>query len=334
VQYSGVKRAAVVVNPTKISELDQFRQDLTSAMTSQGWAEPLWLETTPEETGAVQARSAAEAGVDLVIAAGGDGTVTACASGVAGSQVPLAILPTGTGNVLALNLGIPLDFHQAVMIGLTGEDMQIDLGTANGRPFVVMAGLGIDASLLQSTSEQAKRRFGYLAYVVATLRHLRDRPIKVAIEADGGPVRRFRATGVITGNVGWLRGGLPLLPQASPDDDLLDLVVLTAHDVVSWLILVAHVLARRDAPKIFRATFRDLTIRTAEDQLWELDGEVIGTTRNLVIAVCDDKVRLRVPTLTESGLSQSGRRTEAGRRDGRRDCQRSSVICCSAIMMV
>jgi diacylglycerol kinase (ATP) len=295
-------RAAVVVNPTKIPEPEQFRQELISVMTSEGWASPLWLETTPEETGAAQAKKAVEAGVDLVIAAGGDGTVTACASGVAGSQVPMAVLPIGTGNVLALNLGIPLDLRQAVAIGLTGEDMQIDLGTANDKPFVVMAGLGIDASLLQSTSEQAKRRFGYLAYVVATLRHLRDRPIRVTLEVDGGPLRRFRATGVIAGNVGWLRGGLPLLPEASPDDDVLDLIVITAHDLVSWLILAAQVLARRDAPKVFRATFRRLTIRTEEDQLWELDGEVIGMTRKLVIAVNDEKVRLRVPTRPKPGV--------------------------------
>ena len=291
----GVQRAAVVVNPTKIPEPGPFRQHLTSAMTSGGWADPLWLETTPEQTGAAQATEAVKAGADLVIAAGGDGTVTACASGLAGSQVPLAILPVGTGNLLALNLGIPVDFDRAVAVGLTGEDRQIDLGTANGRPFVAMAGLGIDANLLQSTSEQAKRRFGYAAYVVAALRHLRDRPIRVTIETDGGPPRRYRATGVIAGNVGWLQGGLPLLPQASPDDEVLDLVVLTAHDLVSWLIFAAHVITRRDAQKVFRSTFRRLTIRTASDQLWELDGEVIGTTRKLDIAMHEDKVRLRVP---------------------------------------
>jgi YegS/Rv2252/BmrU family lipid kinase len=290
-----VHRAAVVVNPTKIPESGQFRQDLTSAMTSDGWAEPMWLQTTPEQTGATQARDAVKAGADLVIAAGGDGTVTACASGVAGSQVPLAILPVGTGNLLALNLGIPPDFDQAVAVSLTGENRQIDLGTANGRPFVAMAGLGIDASMLQSTSEQAKRRFGYAAYVAGALRHLRDRPIRVTIEADGGPARRYRAAGVIAGNVGWLQGGLPLLPQASPDDELLDLVVLTAHDAVSWLILMAHVFARRDAPGVFRSTFRQLTIRTAGDELWELDGEVIGSTRKLDIAMHEDKVLLRVP---------------------------------------
>jgi diacylglycerol kinase (ATP) len=255
----------------------------------------MWLQTTPEQTGATQAREAVKAGADLVIAAGGDGTVTACASGVAGSQVPLAILPLGTGNLLALNLGIPVDFDRAVTVSLTGENRQIDLGTANGRPFVAMAGLGIDASMLQSTSEQAKRRFGYAAYIAAALRHVRDRPIRVTIEADGRPPRRYRATGVIAGNVGWLQGGVPLLPQASPDDELLDLVVLTAHDVVSWLILMAHVIVRRDGRRAFRSTFRRLTISTARDQLWELDGEVIGTTRKLDIAMHADKVWLRVP---------------------------------------
>jgi YegS/Rv2252/BmrU family lipid kinase len=284
-----------VVNPTKIAEPGSFRQILADAMTASGWDAPLWLETTPEETGAAQARQAVLDGVDLVIAAGGDGTVTACASGVAGSQVPLGIVPAGTGNLLALNLGIPLDLDRALEVSLTGEDRQVDLGMANGRPFVAMAGLGIDARMLRSTPEWAKRRFGYVAYIVGMLRHLRDQPFKVTIEADGGPPRRYRATGVIAGNVGWLQGGVSLLPDASPDDDLLDLAVLTVHAWVGWLIVAAHVLTGRDAPRVSRGTFRRLVMRTAEDQLWEMDGEVIGFTRELVIELHDEKVRLRVP---------------------------------------
>jgi YegS/Rv2252/BmrU family lipid kinase len=285
----------VVVNRTKIAEPGSFRQVLTDAMTARGWDAPLWLETTPEETGAAQARQAVLAGVDLVIAAGGDGTVTACASGVAGTQVPLGIVPIGTGNLLALNLGIPLDLDRALEVSLAGEDRQVDLGTANGRPFVAMAGLGIDARMLRSTSEWAKRRFGYVAYIVGMLRHLRDQPFRVTIQADGGPPRQYRATGVIAGNIGWLQGGVSLLPDARPDDDLLDLAVLTVHAWVGWLILAAHLLMRRDAPRVSRGTFRRLVMRTAEDQLWEMDGEVIGFTRELVIELHDEKVRLRVP---------------------------------------
>lgn len=264
-------------------------------MAAHGWAEPLWLETTPTDPGPGQVHEAVRAAADLVLAAGGDGTVTACAAGLVGSQVPLAILPTGTGNLLAVNFGIPQDLDKALVVALTGVDREIDVGAANGRPFVAMAGLGIDAKMLSSTSEEAKKRFGYAAYVVAVLGHLRDRPIRITVRSNGGPPSRYRAAGVIVGNVGWLQGGLPLLPDARPDDGLLDVIVLAAHGVTSWLMLGLAMLLRRDGSRVFRSSFTHLTIKLNHGQLWELDGEVVGTTRELTIAVHPDKLRLRVP---------------------------------------
>src|SRR5580704_17262614 len=142
-------------------------------MTGQGWAEPLWLETTPDDTGERLARMAVESGVDLVISSGGDGTVTACAGGVAGSGVPLGVLPSGTGNLLARNLGLPLPVDEALTVALTGSDRRLDVGTANGRPCVVMAGIGFDAEMLAGASEQLKKRLGWAAYPVYALRHIR-----------------------------------------------------------------------------------------------------------------------------------------------------------------
>ncbi|HET9899031.1 MAG TPA: acylglycerol kinase family protein, partial [Streptosporangiaceae bacterium] len=96
-----MSRAAVVVNPTKLDDDEAFRKSVRRAMDDHGWDEPLWLETTPEDPGRGQAESAVSAGADLVLACGGDGTVTACAEGVTGTGVPLAIIPMGTGNLLA-----------------------------------------------------------------------------------------------------------------------------------------------------------------------------------------------------------------------------------------
>src|ERR1700733_10847933 len=130
-------------------------------MTGQGWDEPLWLETSPDDTGERLARMAVESGVDLVIASGGDGTVTACAAGVAGSGIPLGVLPCGTGNLLARQLGLPLSVDEALAGALTGSDRRVVVGTANGRPFVVMAGIGFDAEMLAGASEQLKKRLGW-----------------------------------------------------------------------------------------------------------------------------------------------------------------------------
>ena len=289
-------RAAVVVNPTKHPDGERFRAEVCAGMAAQGWSEPLWLETTPEDTGRGQAEDAVAQHVDVVLASGGDGTVTACAEGVAGSGVPLAVLPAGTGNLLARNLGLPLAPDQALAVALDGQDRRLDVGSANGRPFVAMAGIGFDAMLLDSTGEPLKKKLGWVAYALSALRHLRARPVRATLRADGGRVLRRRASGIIIGNVGALQGGVTLLPGAEPDDGLLDLMVLTARGWSGWLALTADVMLRRDRTgRVARTVFRELRVQLDRPQLWELDGEVMGTTRELVVAVRPGRLLVRVP---------------------------------------
>ena len=289
-------RAAVVVNPTKFDDLAKFREAVCAAMAARGWREPLWLETTAGDPGRGMAGKAAAEHVDLVLACGGDGTVIACAEGLAGCRTPLAVIPAGTGNLLARNLGLPLGLDAALVVALSGDDMPLDMGSANGKPFVVMAGVGLDAKMLESTSESLKKRFGWAAYAISALRHLRDRPMRVRLRADGGPPLRRRAGGVVVGNVGWLQGGVPLLPDAEPDDGLLDVLVLAPRGWIGWLALVADVLLRRRASgRMARLAFRELRIDLGRQQLWELDGEVIGQTRELQVTVQAGALLLRVP---------------------------------------
>jgi YegS/Rv2252/BmrU family lipid kinase len=291
-----MSRAAVVVNPTKVDDAGQFRATVHQAMREHGWDDPLWLETTPEDPGLGQARSAVAAGADLVLACGGDGTVTACAEGVADSDVPLGILPLGTGNLLARNIGLPADLDGALAVVLTGGEQKLDTGTANGQAFVVMAGLGLDATMLSDTSEPLKKRLGWAAYALSVLRHLNDRPFRVSVAADGERPVRLRASTVIIGNVGWLRGGVPLLPDARPDDGLLDAVVLTARRWPAWVVLAARVVLRREhGGQVRRYQFRELRLRLDKPQPWELDGEVMAAARELVITARPGRLKLRMP---------------------------------------
>jgi len=292
----GARRAAVVANPTKHDDITGLRDTVRSAMSEHGWDEPVWLETTAEDPGTGQAAQAVRDGVDLVLACGGDGTVTACAEGVAGSGVPLGILPLGTGNLLARNLGLPLGLDAALAAALTGTNRRLDAGSANGHTFVVMAGLGFDAKMLSESSESLKKRLGWAAYVLSAMRHLRDRPVRVSLVADGGAPLRVRASAVIVGNVGWLQGGIRLLPDAEPDDGTLNAVVLTARGWIGWIRLAARVLLRRESQgQMTWVRFRQLTIHADREQPWELDGEVMGGTRRLMITTQPGRVLMRVP---------------------------------------
>lgn len=287
-------RVLVVANPTTYRDGARLRHAVRFAMSRHGWNEPLWLETTRDDPAGGMARTAVRTQADLVLAIGGDGTVTACAAVLAGTGVPLAILPTGTGNLLARNLGLPLALEDALAVACTGTDRCLDMGTANGRPFLVMAGVGFDARALDSGAP-LKPRLGWTAYYLAALRHLGDEPMQVTLQADDGVPTRRHASALVIGNVGALPGGVPLLPRARPDDGLLDAVLLTAQGLMSWTAVGTQVLLRRATGRVARLTFRQLRIDLASRQPWQLDGEAMGSTHQLVIAVEPGQLMLRGP---------------------------------------
>jgi diacylglycerol kinase family enzyme len=289
-------KSAVVVNPSKVVDLDARRRDICAALAEAGWPEPLWLETTPEDPGCGQTEEAVATGVGVVFACGGDGTVMACATVLAGTPVALAILPSGTGNLLATNLGLSSEVAEGIAVATGGERRLIDVGVVGDRCFTVMAGMGFDAQMIDAASEDLKKRIGWPAYVVAALRHLRHRPVRVRIRLDGGPPLRRRARAVLVGNVGKLQGGIPLLPDAQPDDGWLDVAVLTPHTIRHWLAVAWGVLRRRrDIARMETFRARHVEVFSTRPQPRELDGDLIEPARTLDVTIRPAALWLCVP---------------------------------------
>ena len=279
-------RSAVVVNPSKVVDMETRREEICAALAEAGWPRPLWLETTPEDPGGGQAAHAVRRGVEVVFACGGDGTVMACAGALAGTGTALAILPSGTGNLLATNLGLPSRVVDGVRVAVAGTRKLIDLGHCETTYFTVMAGMGFDAQMIDGTSERLKARVGWPAYVLGALRRLRDRPVRVRIRLDGGEPLTRRARTVLIGNVGRLQGGIPLLPDAEPDDGWLDVAVLSPHTLGHWLALAWGVLGRRKrVPRLETFRARRVEVFCRKVQPRELDGDVIAPGRDLAVEV-------------------------------------------------
>jgi diacylglycerol kinase family enzyme len=283
-----VNRAAVVHNPTKVTDLPALKKRVEPVMARAGWEPPLWLETTVEDPGAGMAKQAVDEGCDVVFVAGGDGTVMAAATSLAGTGVPLAILPTGTGNLLARNLDLPFTDEEACLrIGLTGRSRAIDVGAVEDRKFVVMAGLGFDAAMMRDAPEGLKKKVGWPAYVVSATKHLRGRGIRVALTLDDGEPLNRRVRTVVVGNVGKLQGNIPLLPDAVPDDGVLDVVVIAIRNVFDWVRVGSRVIRRADVPdrRMERFTAKHILIEASHAQPRQLDGDVIEDGRRLDIQV-------------------------------------------------
>lgn len=241
----GRKHAAVVYNPTRVTSAT-LRPVIDRAAADAGWGDTVWFETTLADPGKELAREAVRAGAAMVIAAGGDGTTRSVAEGMRDSGAALALLPSGTGNVLARNLGLPLtNVADAIGIAFTGTTRNIDLGIATlsredgsieEHGFLVMAGMGIDADIMANTNETLKKTVGWLAYVDAGLRVLPDaRPFRIRYQLDDKPQHSAHVSTILFGNCGTLTGGLEMMPDAVVDDGLLDVAVLQPKGALGWL---------------------------------------------------------------------------------------------------
>jgi len=271
--------------------------ELRRLLAVAGVGDPAWFEVPKSKFAPECVREAIEGGADLLFVWGGDGMVQRCIDAVGDAPVAVAILPAGTGNLLARNLDIPLDLAQAVGVGLHGARRTIDVGRVNGERFAVMAGTGLDALMIRDADRSLKDRFGRAAYVWTGARHLRVEPFGVTIDVDGRKWFQGKAGCVLVGNVGKVFGGVEAFDDASPDDGRLELGVVTAKGAVQWLRALARTaVGSADKSKFVRTTkATKIRVRLDRKLPYELDGGDKKATKRLKIDVQRAAVTLCVP---------------------------------------
>ncbi|MEO7753187.1 MAG: diacylglycerol kinase family protein [Terracoccus sp.] len=324
------RRLTVIYNPMKVEDLDGTKRIVGDVCSGAGWDEPTWVETTKEETGEKQAKQAVSDGADVVASLGGDGTVRAVASGLVGTDVALGLLPGGTGNLLARNLGLPVDeLGTAVEAVVNGSDRRIDVGLVRaskqhieklGEPeeeeetpppraegeevFLVMTGMGLDGDVMADTNEKVKAVVGWIAYVFAALSKLFTRGFSVDVSANGsdghagsgdGSINRH-ARSVIIGNCGHLQGGVELMPEAKLDDGVLDAVIVAPKGALGWLSVVIDIATHHRAghARLDRVRGRKFIVSTERPVEAEIDGDPIGEARSLAVRILADGLVVRV----------------------------------------
>lgn len=301
--FPSARRLAVILNPIKVESVEQFQAMVTQMALASGWSEPRWYLTTVEDSGTGQAEQASVDGANLVIVCGGDGTVREVCAELAGTGIPVGVVPAGTGNLLARNLGIPLFIRAAIDIALTGQDRAIDMVATEGdgiepTHFMVMAGMGFDAAIMEGVNEDLKKKVGWIAYVLSGLKGLMFPAMKLEISIDDMPFTKHRARTCVIGNVGSLQGGMVLLPDAAIDDGQLDVVLLYPRRFLSWIPLVLRVATRREhnaGESVARMTGRKVVVRASGDVPRQLDGDTIGAGTELSMECIHGRVLVRVP---------------------------------------
>ncbi len=286
---------AVVAHAGK--SLDGGLDRLRAVLAHEGVDTPLWYEVPKSKKAPAKVADAVDAGADLLVVWGGDGMVQRCVDALRDPAVAVAIVPAGTANLLATDLGIPQDIEAAVGIGLHGRRRAIDVGELNGERFVVMAGAGFDARLIRDADRSLKDRIGRLAYVWTGARNLRAGRVGTTIRVDGATWFEGEASCVLVGNVGTVIGGLPAFPDAAVDDGALEVGVVTADGALEWARVLARLAVGRTHASPFTRTTagRSIEVHLDEKLPYELDGGDRPKTKHLEIGVEPGGLTVCVP---------------------------------------
>jgi diacylglycerol kinase (ATP) len=272
-------------------------EELRKTLATYGINDPMWHEVPKSRFVPEHVEKLLKEEVELIFVWGGDGTVQRVIDAVARVPVTLAILPAGTANLFATNLGIPKDLEEAVKIGLNGSRRQLDVGLINREHFGVMAGTGLDALMIRDADAGLKDKVGRFAYVWTGAKNVRKSSVKMRIEVDGKAWFKGKASCLLIGNVGDVIGGISAFPDAQPDDGLLNLGVVTASGAMDWVRTLGRSVIgdAQGSPFVETTTGQAFDIRLDKAVPYEIDGGVRKKTKRLKVKVDPGAITVCVP---------------------------------------
>lgn len=284
------KQILVIINPKAGQRrTDRVRRTIEKYLDERG-ANFAVRETEKATDAEAWARSARAEGFDLLVVAGGDGTMREACEGLmrSRSQIPLAQIPTGTGNITARALRIPtLDTRKALDLISTGRVLDFDIGYLpnHDRYFTFVAGAGYDAALIHDTTRELKKALGFFAYVATGIKHFFTvRPVKMTLEIDD-EIRHTKAHTIMAINIGTIANiQWSIAPNIDPHDGKLNIVLMSSRNLLGSLIVLFKIITKRyhgfSALQHFQA--QRLRVTTDPPLPFQFDGEPLGTTPFLV----------------------------------------------------
>jgi diacylglycerol kinase (ATP) len=279
--------------------------ELRRELARHGVRDPLWVEVPKSRKAPKQVRRLLQRGAERFIVWGGDGMAQRCIDTLAGTDASMAIVPAGTANLLATNLGIPRDVATAVRTGLHGRPRRLDVGSLNGERFAVMAGAGFDAGMINGADGRLKATLGRAAYFWTGAKALRADPFTAKIRVDGSPWFDGPASCILAGNVGALFAGVEVFADAEPDDGLLDLAVITADGLAQWAGTIGRTIAGslERSPNCRLIRGRKFRVKLDRKVRYELDGGARNKVKTYRLTVEPQAITILVPVDSNGGAS-------------------------------
>jgi diacylglycerol kinase (ATP) len=302
-------RALIVYNPAagQSPDLTSMLDQVANLWRDRGWQVKIAATTAPGDA-TKQAQQAAEAGYQAVFAAGGDGTVNEVMNGLVGTSTALGVLPLGTVNIWAREMGLSMDMLKAAGSLLESKIMQIDVGMAGSRHFLLMAGIGFDAAVTATVNTQEKKRLGAIAYIKQALQIAWNfRGTRPKLKIDGRRVRG-KILMVTIGNSQLYGGVVKFTAHATIDDGLLDICVIKGDGMLSAPRRLISIFARhynRDPQvKYYRGKQIEISGRRGKQLPIQVDGDYLGQTP-MTFQIVPNSLSILVPPNADRSLWQS-----------------------------